>query len=410
MVAPLLLALGLALPPAAQAQDAPAPPLTLAAAVTQAKTTSPLRLPATGHLDGTTRAAMLSGRPLNPLVEFRTENWGPTRTQLPLDVFATVTQTIEMGGKRTARLGIANADRDMAGTTLALVDRQVALRTVQLYVQALRARGMLDTLRGNRDGLATLIASMRRRVAEGFSAEADLLRFEAEAARVDIDVARATVDLERSLGLLGFVIGAPAIPRATQLVEPMPLPPPASDGSRVATAIARHPEVLSAEARVVRARQVGALERARGVPDPMITAGYKRTGGFDTGLVGVMATLPLFDKNGAAVARASGELSAATAERDLTARRLQAETHALVEASRTLTTRAERAASELLQPAEAVRSAALATFREGTIDVLKLIDAERVYADVRRAALDLRLEALSATLEARFALGEETIP
>jgi outer membrane protein TolC len=64
----------------------------------------------------------------------------------------------------------------------------------------------------------------------------------------------------------------------------------------------------------------------------------------------------------------------------------------------------------LLEPAEAVRNSARAAFREGAVDVLKLIDAERVYADVRRTALELRLEALLATIEARFALGEETLP
>ena len=37
-------------------------------------------------------------------------------------------------------------------------------------------------------------------------------------------------------------------------------------------------------------------------------------------------------------------------------------------------------------------------------------DAERVFADVRRAALELRLEALNTTLEARFALGLEDLP
>jgi hypothetical protein len=41
---------------------------------------------------------------------------------------------------------------------------------------------------------------------------------------------------------------------------------------------------------------------------------------------------------------------------------------------------------------------------------MKLIDAERVYADVNRAAIELRLDALLTTIEARFAIGEETIP
>lgn len=412
MAAFLLLALSIGISlPGTQAPPPPTPPpLTLAAAVAQARAASPLRVPARSLLDGTTRAALLAGRPLNPLLEFRTENWGPGRSQLPLDVFATLSQTIEVGGKRTARQAVASAERDLAGSNLVFIDRQVAVRTVQLYVQALRARGVIESLRLNREGLTTLIASVRRRVDEGYSAESDLLRFETEAARVDIDAAKATVELERSLGTLAMVIGSPTGVAASQLVEPSAVAPPPSDTARVAAAIARHPEVQSAEARVARARQVTTLEHARRLPDPVITAGYKRTGGFDSAVAAVMLTVPFFDRNAAQAARAGGEEAAAVAERDLTARRLTAEALALIEAARTLSVRADRAAQELLQPAEAVRSAALATFREGTTDVLKLIDAERVYADVRRAALELRLEALAATLEARFALNEESIP
>jgi cobalt-zinc-cadmium efflux system outer membrane protein len=216
------------------------------------------------------------------------------------------------------------------------------------------------------------------------------------------------VDLERSLGALAVTIGAPAPLIASQLVEPMPLAPPRGDAASIAAAVARHPEVLTADARIIRARQQGELEHARRLPDPIITAGYKRTGGFDSGVAAVMMTMPLFDRNGANVARARGEESAAAAERELTVRRLASEATALISVARTLTARADRAPEDLLQPAESVRNAALATFREGTADVLKLIDAERVYADVRRAALELRLEALAATLEARLALGEET--
>jgi outer membrane protein TolC len=121
-------------------------------------------------------------------------------------------------------------------------------------------------------------------------------------------------------------------------------------------------------------------------------------------------TVPLFDRNGSAAARADGEARAAAAEHDAVVRRIASDTTALVEIARTLSDRARRAASELLQPAGVVRDASLATFREGAADVMRLIDAERVYADVRRTALELRLEALTAVLDARVALGEEPIP
>jgi cobalt-zinc-cadmium efflux system outer membrane protein len=265
-------------------------------------------------------------------------------------------------------------------------------------------------LTAHRDGLATLIDIMRRRVAEGYAAESDLLKFETESARMDIDIARARLELARSLGALTFIIGAASPIESAQLVEPQAMAAPDLAADAVASAIARHPEVNSAALRLVRAQQTAAFERARRLPDLLLSAGYKRTSGFDTAVAGVVVTIPLFDRNASAVAKATGEERAAQAEREAVARRLASEAATLIATAQALSQRAARSGRELLEPADAVRSAARAAFREGTADVLRLIDAERVYGDVRRAAIELRLEALTATLEARLAVGLEILP
>lgn len=412
MLVPFIFAAGLwfsGQEPAAPA--APAPPLTLAMALAQAKATSPLRGAADRLADGTAAAARLAGRALNPLIDVRGENWTPSSAaSVPVDVFATLSQPLELGGKRGTRLDLAAAEHGLAASSLASVEFQVALRTTQLYLQALKARGLLDTLTANRDGLAVLVGTMRRRVDEGRSAEADLLKFAAESARVDIDIARARLELDRSLRLLGFTIGSATPLAAAQLVEPDPLAPPSPSAQAIAAAAARHPEAVVAAARLERAQRAAAVERAKRLPDAIVTGGYKRTAGVDTLVAGVTMAVPLFDRNASATARAQGEAQAAAADHDAVVQRIASDTAALVETAQTLAERASRATSELLQPAGAVRDASLATFREGAADVMRLIDAERVYADVRRTALELRLEALYAVLEARFALGEERVP
>ena len=306
-------------------------------------------------------------------------------------------------------LGIANADRDLAGANLRIVDWQVSLRTAQLYVQALKARGLLETLTANRDGLATLIATMRRRVEEGYSAESDLLKFETESARMDIDIARAGLDLERSLNALTFVIGSSAPVTAAQLVEPGRLLRPVSTAaspapSRAIRRSSRPRRVWSARVRLPSWNGHDAFLM------PIVTAGYKRTNGFDTAVAGVTLAVPIFERNGSASAKAAGEERAAAAERDALAGRLASEAASLIATAQALSERSTRAVRELLEPADAVRNAARAAFREGTTDVLRLLDAERVYLDVRRTALELRLEALAASLEARFAIGQEMLP
>jgi cobalt-zinc-cadmium efflux system outer membrane protein len=402
------------LPPAAPASPAQAgeDTLTLSMAVARARSASPRRAAAAAIADGAREAARLAARWPNPIFELRTENWSTAGAAAapPLDLFAVASQPIELAGKRGVRRRLATAERDVADASLAAFERQLATDAVRAYFRALKARALVQTLSANRDGLSTLVAGVQRQVDEGYTAEADLLKFKTEAARIDGDIARAELDMERSLVGLGTVIGAAAPVRAAQLVEPAALEPPAIAASSLRDSMARHPSVLAADAAVERARQASALERARRLPEPLMTAGYKRTAGFDTAVAGVSVVVPLFDRNSASIARALADERASVATRDATIYELTNDAAAMIRAAHTMTARARSVPDELLAPAEAVRRAAIASFREGAADVLKLIDAERVYSDVRRVAIELRLDALQAVIEARFAVGEVDIP
>lgn len=392
--------------------DARQDTLTLPAAVTRARVSSPQRHGADAIARSAVDAARAAGRLPNPLFEVRTENWSPASpSPAPqLDVFAEATQYLELGGKRGLRRRLAEADRDLAAASLRSLEHNIVLDTVQAYVRALRGRSLLDTLITHRDGLSMLVTGMARRVGEGYSAEADLLRFRTEAARIDGEIARARLELERGLAALAIIIGADQPIAAAALLEPAPLPVPSLDAAAIVTRVAAHPMVRAADAEVSRATQLTAAERARRYPDAAVSGGYKRTAGFDTFVFGVSVSVPLFDRNDVAIARAIGGERAALADRAAAVARLSADAASLIRAAGAISTQAALADRELLAPAEQVRSSARAAFREGSSDVLKLIDAERVYADVRRAAIDLRLDAFAATVAARFALGEEEIP
>ena len=61
--------------------------------------------------EGVREAARFAGRLPNPLVEVRTENWtlSDRPTSPDLDVFAVLTQPIELGSKRDTRRRLASA-------------------------------------------------------------------------------------------------------------------------------------------------------------------------------------------------------------------------------------------------------------------------------------------------------------
>lgn len=396
--------------PTTQAADAP-PPLTLAQAVDQARLQSPVRARAAALAEGAESAARLAGRLPNPLIDVRAENLTPSDPLAPdRDIFAVLSQPIELGGKRGTRKAIAAADSSVSSLVLRTLERQIALDTVRAYMRALHARGVLANLTTQRDGVSTLVTTMKRRVEEGYAPESDLLRFEAEKARMAAEMTRTEIELSRALFDLGSIIGAATPLVAAQLVAPQPVAPPDVASGGLDAAIDQRPDLLLAASRVERARLASDLERLRRLPDPAVSAGYKRTQGQNTAVAGVIVAVPLFDRNGQARAVAEAGVRAATFERDAAHTRAVTEARAATAAATALADSLVRVRRDLLVPAEGVRNAAQAMFREGATDVLKLVDAERIYADVRREALALAVDAYVAAIEARFAVAQEDIP
>ena len=411
LVTALVFALAASAPSQAPAAAAGSETLTIAQAVDRARRQSPLRAGAAAAADGADRAATLAGRMPNPLIDVRAENLTPRDPLAPdRDVFAVLSQPIELGGKRGVRRDIAGADRDVSALVLRTIERQLALDTVRAYMRALRARGVLANLASQRDGVSTLVTTMRRRVEEGFAPESDLLRFEAEAARMDAEVTRTEIELSRALVDLSALIGSTAPIAAASLVTPTPVAAPTLDAAAITAAVESRPDVQLASTRVARARLGADLEHLKRLPDPAVTAGYKRTQGQHTAVVGVAMAIPLFDHNAQARALADASVRAATADRQAAHQRAAAEATASLASATQLAESLARVRRDLLGPAEGVRNAAQAMFREGATDVLKLVDAERIYADVRREALALAVDAYVAAIEARFAVAQEDIP
>jgi len=307
-------------------------------------------------------------------------------------------------------MGIARAEYAAAEAAMAQTDRALVMETVRLFMDAVRSREWLGALESNREGLDTLLRAMTSRVREGYTAEADLAKFQAESARVQTQLLRARLDLARSLAQLGSLMQEPVPLRSEHLTEPALRPIPAGEPAELAAkAAAASPEVLAARARSARAAEALSLERARRVPDLNVAGGYKRTAGFDTAVAGLMIAIPLFDRNKQAVAIAAGDHAASLSDVAAAEARALADARVVFDAAAALGALAARVDDELLRPAETVRTAARSAFREGATDILVLVDAERVYVDARREAVHLKLDAIAAALEARLLLGEEIV-
>lgn len=251
----------------------------------------------------------------NPTIDVMAENvagTGPYQFIDGTEVTASYAQQIERGGKRQARVTLAERDIDVAAAE-ALVQRlEIAKRVQSAYVEALTAE------------VTTGVAAERLRLARELNAEVARRVREARdplfaGTRAATRVAESEVDLELAIHARDAALGRLAAlwgGAAHELVVPvddffmLDNPPPQLRDTIAAADLAIF------EARVRRAEAAVAVEQARRVQDPIVRGGvryHNQTG--DVALVGG-ASIPLarFDRNRANVERALAERRRAEAE------------------------------------------------------------------------------------------------
>ncbi len=361
------------------------------------------------------RASAQKARRLpNPTLELRAENWRRSESFSAgedLDIFATLTQPIELGGKRASRIGQAEGLSQSASAETRLVETAAILEAAGTYLGLIRIRDRIATLKDQQTELEEIVAKMRLRVAEGYSPEADLAKFQAETTLAAGLLTRAEMEEVQLSASLARVLGEEDMKLFENLPQPeIPALLNMSDEQFLQRVRDTSPAVVAARGRLRQARESLGSEKANRIPDVNLTAGYKRTGGLDTAVVGVNMPVPLFDSNASNVARAKAEEEAARA--DLRSEELMASlsARALLDATRLLRERAKNVDTALVASALSARDAARAAFNEGAADVLHLVDAERVYIEARGEALEIKHDAFLKTVELRLAAGEEAIP
>lgn len=400
----------------AQVTSGDSPALLIDEAIRQALAVSPSRRAAQARTDATAGALFQASRFANPSIDVREENLGPqsgrrTLGDKTVDMFAIISQPLDVSGKRTARTAVAAADQDVARAQLAQVERTLTLETMRLYLAALRAHQLTTFLLVQRDALQIVIDTMSRRVSEGYAAEAELMRFRSEAALLDTQLARMRLEFQQHALALSVLLSMAGPIDGSRLREPQVTDPPIGDPEHlVQQAIARRPELIAARARLMSAQQAVALERARRIPDIALALGYKRTDGFDTIVTGVVVPLPVFDQNTGNIERVLAEERAAVADVEALTKQLTTETVTVIRVAQELATRARTIEEQLLHPVLVVRHAAQTAFREGAGTVLQLVDAERVYTEARRESLTIKLDAYAAVFEARLIMSGEILP
>lgn len=387
-----LTALGLC---AGSAVAEPAPPY--AELLRQAQPTAPRLAEARAEIARAEGLARQARALPNPTVGIEVENFsgsGPFRGMDMAETTASIEQTIEIGGKRSARVAVGRADLQAARARAARIEGEFAFDLAAAYAEAEASERRLQ-LANDQAALAQEDLRIATALVEA-GREADLRRVQAQAALQSV---RAGVEEARAARATAFsnltaLVGAPAP------ITSIPVSLLARAGEAfpaVSFDPLRSPGYLAAEAeREAAARRVR-VERVRAVPDVTASVGVRRFNGDDATAVvaGISVPFPIFDRNRGNISAAQAELSAAEAR--LNAARFDAEA-----AVRSGSARLSAAESRLQAAQEGERTADEAYrltrvgYEGGKLDLVELLNAQRALAEARAQSINAAVERLSA--------------
>lgn len=377
--------------PAADAQTAApanAPVLTLADALDLAGSASPNIDAADAGVRAASAARRVAGLRPNPSLNADIENVGGSRAYNDIEApkqTVSVGVPVELGGKRSARIALADAQGNRAQIERVAAGADLRLAVTQAYVEAVAADRRLATARDQASIAAEGLRAAHVRVLAGRASpleeqRAEVLRISADAA---VDRAVRLADLARVN--LGRRIGRPVTGGLDQSwfdrVDGYG-PARLDADSNLAVATARADE-KAAEAQL-------RLARSQRLPDVTLSAGVRRLpiNNDMAAVFGVSVPLPLFNSGASSVAQAGAERDRATAlrraaelENEQAIGQAQADVANAAAAARTA------AGPSLAAAQEAARIARIG-YREGKFGQLDLLEAERTLAETRSGAID----------------------
>lgn len=389
--------------------------LSLDECVTQALNKHPLLEAAQARITGADEFKRFVGVRPNPSITIQTENWRawqqpPFTFGTDIDVFVYGSQRIETAGKAARRTELAERQLNQTQTEIDTLKRQLRQEVIRRFWIALQNQTLLGIVRENHNDLSGLVQYNTTRLKEGYISEWELIRVRLEQqtllnqeASVGLELERAKLDLLKAMGDVRFDTNF-------QLAEPN------TTGSALLTmeleklrieALAKRPELISLRARVESERANLKLQQANARPDLEVSAGYKRTGGFNTALAYVTIPLPVFNKNRAEIGRATAAITSAELQLMAEENYIRAEIEMAHRASQKLAERLGEMQKDFLQRADESRNIALVAYREGAADLYKLLEAQRARNEARLLYHRTELELQLALAELALAAGKE---
>ncbi len=332
----------------------------------------------------------------NPELAFEVEGFGGTGGRSGFNGAETtvaISQPIELGGKRSKRIKIADADKRRVQWDYQAKRLEVYAKASRAFAGVLAAQQELQLARDQVDLAEKLSDTVARRVEAGKDSpvESTKARIELASSQVRLRKASAQIELTKRQLTSLWTTDKSAFTEAVGQLDDL-IPPGPYETLREATLL--HPSVRRWDDEIEAKSAAVELARAQSIPDISVMGGVKRfeEAGENTFVLGLMIPIPTSSRNKAGRMEAI-YVSAKTLElkKDSLARILEK----MAEAHTRLVNAYDQAVAlreEILPNAEEAFHATLTGYEQGKFDYLNVLDSQRTLFDLKRQIITTLLE------------------
>ncbi|MBC3247208.1 TolC family protein [Pseudomonas lurida] len=375
------------------AQGVGAQPLTLDAALQTAFANNPDLAAAQWEIGIAEGARQQAGLIPNPVASWDAEDTRrSTRTTT-----VKLSQTLELGGKRSARIDVASRSQDAAALTLA--QRRNALRAdvIDNYYGALRAQERLDLAQRSMNVAERGLAVANGRVTAGKTSPVEATRAQVQLSEMRLELNRAQVGLTDAYRRLATSTGS-AVTDFQAVAGQNQLTPALPPVAHLLARLEQTAELRLAELSILQNEASVGLEKAQRIPDLDVSIGsqYDASVRERVNLVGVSMPIPLFNRNQGNVLAATRRADQARDLRNAAELRLRTETRQALDLWQTANTEVRAFNQQILPAAQSAVDSATRGFEMGKFSFLDVLDAQRTLIAARTQYLTATAQATEA--------------
>ncbi|ETK23132.1 putative metal transporter-like exported protein [Pseudomonas sp. FH1] len=308
-----------------------------------------------------------------------------------------ISQALELGGKRGARIDVASRAQDAAALTLEQRRNTLRAEVIDNYYGALLAQERLDLAQRSMTVAERGLVVANGRVTAGKASPVEATRAQVQLSEIRLELDRAQIGLTDAYRRLAASTGS-AAPNFQAVATQNPSTPTVPSATQLLARLEQTTELRLAKLSILQNEASVGLEKAQRIPDLDVSIGsqYDASVRERVNLVGVSMPIPLFNRNQGNVLAATRRADQARDLRNATELRLRTETRQALDLWQSANTEVRAFNQQILPAAQSAVDSATRGFEMGKFSFLDVLDAQRTLIAARTQYLNATAQATDA--------------